>query len=376
MIYRTFGRTQIETSAIGFGGMRFKQDEDIETCAELVKAAYDRGINFFDTAPAYERSEEIFGIAIKEMKKDRSKKPFYVSTKTRNTDAGQIERQLETSLLRMNLDYIDFYHVWCVMSLDEYEQRKMKGVLKTFERLKERGLIRHISISTHAKGAEIEKILADYPFESVLLGYSAMNFAYRQQGLDAAARQNCAVVVMNPLGGGLIPKNSSLFSFLKTRQDETAAEAALRFLLNDRRITVVLVGFSSAEQIDEAVSAVDGFRPIATQTIQKIRAGLSESFNQLCTACGYCDDCPQGINIPRLMDAYNHLILGGTAASGQDLIGRLQFNWGYDLDDDFLSECTQCGCCEKKCTQNLPICERLQIIRSEVRKFLNKQSKK
>jgi predicted aldo/keto reductase-like oxidoreductase len=290
----------------------------------------------------------------------------------------------------MNLDYIDFYHVWCVMSLEEYGQRKLKGVLKTFERLKDRGLIRHISISTHARGAEIEKILADYPFESVLLGYSAMNFAYRQQGLDAAAKQNCAVAVMNPLGGGLIPKNPNLFSFLKTRRDETVAEAALRFLLNDRRITVVLVGFSNLQQIDEAVSAVDGFRPIATQTIQKIRAGLSESFNQLCTACGYCDDCPQKINVPGLMDAYNHLILGGSAArphallrkakqwgaGGQDLIGCLQFNWGYDLDDDFLSECTQCGCCEKKCTQNLPICERLQIIRSEVGKFLHKEDKK
>jgi len=61
MIYKKFGKTGLQTSAIGFGGMRFNQSDGIEACASVVKAAYERGINFFDTAPGYGKSEEIFG---------------------------------------------------------------------------------------------------------------------------------------------------------------------------------------------------------------------------------------------------------------------------------------------------------------------------
>ncbi len=67
MIYKTFGKTNLKTSAIGFGGMRFNDQNDKDYCASLVKAAYDAGINYFDTAPGYGKSEELFGVALKEM---------------------------------------------------------------------------------------------------------------------------------------------------------------------------------------------------------------------------------------------------------------------------------------------------------------------
>ncbi len=60
------------------------------------------------------------------MLKTRDKKPFYVSTKTTQTEPDKIRQDIETSLKRMNLDYIDFYHVWCILYLDEYKERKTK----------------------------------------------------------------------------------------------------------------------------------------------------------------------------------------------------------------------------------------------------------
>ncbi len=371
MIYREFGQTGLQMSAIGFGGMRFRQNEGVEACAKVVRAAYEKGINFFDTAPGYGLSEEIFGAAFKRMNKERSRRPFYVSTKSMRTNSGEIRRQLEASLKMMNLDYLDFYHVWYVLSLDEYKERKRIGVLKTFERLKDEGLIKHISISTHATGEEIAKILSDYSFDSVLLGYSAMNFAYRQQGLDAAVKQKCGVAVMNPLGGGLIPENPDKFSFLKTKKDETVVEAAVRFLLNDKRINIVLVGFSDIAQIDEAINAADGFEPLKDKDIARITEGVDESFNRLCTGCRYCDVCPQKIDVPKIMDAYNHLILG---KSDRVFLERLQMHWGYELDKDFLSQCTQCAKCQEKCTQKLPVCKRIAAVRTEVQKLISKKS--
>jgi hypothetical protein len=366
MIYKNFGKTNLETSAIGFGGMRFNDQNDKDYCASLVKAAYDAGINYFDTAPGYGKSEELFGIALKEMKKTRDTKPFYVSTKTMKSEPAQIRKEIETSLERMGLEYIDFYHLWCIMSLEVYKSRKQKGVIKEFEKLKDEGLIKHISVSSHMTGSDTAAMLDDYPFESVLLGYSAANFPYRDTALTAAARTNKAVVTMNPLAGGVIPQNPEKFQFVKTRDDESVPEAAIRFLLNDPRITIALVGLSTHEQLAEAISAVDGFKSIPEEKIEKIRSQQSLAFDQLCTSCGYCDNCPEGVPVPKMMDIYNRYELTGKQI---ELIDRLRYHWDIPLNSHLLSACTQCGQCEETCTQKLPITERLKFIADQVEDF-------
>ncbi|HBC87775.1 MAG TPA: aldo/keto reductase [Lentisphaeria bacterium] len=364
MIYNEYGKTGIKVSAIGMGGMRFENQEDPEACASLMKAAYDSGINYFDTAIGYGKSEELFGIAIKEMLKTRSKKPFYIATKTGGGTAEAVRKDLEVSLKRMNLDYIDFYHVWCIMSLDKYRERVKNGVIRELEKMKAEGLVKHICVSTHMAGADIKTLLSDYPFDGLLLGYSIMNFAYRTEGVQAAADAKMGVVAMNPLGGGLIPQNPEQFNFVKTRDDETVVEGALRFLLNDKRLTVSLVGLSNKKQLEEAISAADGFRPISKKDISSIREKLKKSFNELCTNCGYCDSCPEKIPVPRMMDAYNHYLLN--KKNPDSMINRFKWHWGIDIENEYFTKCTQCGLCEKKCTQKLPIRERLKTIRKEV----------
>jgi uncharacterized protein len=367
MIYNMYGSTGIKVSAIGFGGMRFPDQDDVDACASLVKAAYDAGINYFDTAPGYGKSEDLFGVAIKKMSKTRKQKPFYIATKTSQSDPAEVRRECETSLKRMGLDYIDFYHVWCILTPDAYRERKVRGAIKEFEKLKSEGLIKHICVSSHMTGSEIAVMLNDYPFEGILLGYSASNFAYREAGIETAAKLNRGVVVMNPLAGGVIPQNPDRFSFVKTRSDETVVEGSLRFLLNDPRITVALVGLSNTQQLAETIRAVDGCKPIAPQAVKKIRGSIKEAFNELCTGCQYCDSCPQGIPVPKMMDAYNQYLLSGKS---KDMLDRLYWHWGIGLEDEYLSKCTQCGQCEKACTQKLPICDRLKFIRDEAQKAL------
>lgn len=363
MIYKKYGKTGIDVSAIGFGGMRFADQNDVESCASLVKYAYDQGVNYFDTAPGYGKSEELFGVALKEMKKTRAERPFYISTKSSGDDPSKVRRDLETSLSRMGLDSVDFFHSWCVMSMDAYNRRKNNAVLKEFEKLRDEGLIRNICVSTHMTGADAAEMIRDYQFAGILIGYSVMNFAYRDLGLDAAAAAGCGVTVMNPLGGGVIPREPERFSFVKTRDGETVVEGALRFLINDPRITIALVGFSSKAQVDEAVRAAAGFRAIPEREVLRIKANLKEAFNQLCTGCTYCDDCPQDIPIPKYLEAFNHQMLG---KGPQDAINRLRWHWGLSLEADYLSKCTGCGLCEKACTQKLPIRARLKSLRDSV----------
>lgn len=364
MQHRSYGTTGIDVSVIGFGGMRLDQD-DLEASAALVKAAYDAGITYFDTAPGYGKSEDIFGMAFKEMSKTRSAKPFHVATKTGKSDPADIRRDLETSLERMGLDHIDFYHMWYVLSLDKYRGRAEQGALREFERLKDEGLIRNICVSTHMTGTDTAAMLADYPFSGVLLGYSAMNFAYRDLGIEAAAKLGRGVVVMNPLGGGIIPSHPERFGFVRAREEETVVEGALRFLINDPRITVALVGLSNEAQLREAISAVDGFRPIPSEKVLSMRENIHEAFDAMCTACGYCDDCPEGIPIPKLMEAYNHTMLTGDSGA---MLNRLGDHWGISMEEAYWDKCVSCGRCEEVCTQHLPIVERLKQIGKEVEK--------
>ena len=373
MIYRTYGQTNLKVSALGFGGMRFKDHKDVDACAALVKAAYDGGINYFDTAIGYGESETVMGVALHEMLKTRGERPFYVSSKTFGGSEDEVRRDLEKSLKRLQLDALDFYHVWCLLSPQAWADRKAKGVLKAFEKMKAEGLIRHIVASTHMAGPDIAALLRDYPFEGVLLGYSAMNFAFRDAGVQAAHELGRAVVAMNPLGGGIIPQNPARFAFLQTRPGETVVEGALRFLFNDPRITVSLVGFSSLEQLHEALRAVEGFQALDAASVARIRAALKTSFNELCTGCRYCDHCPQGIPVPKMMDAYNQYALTGKPRA---MAERLAWHWGVAWDKHGLDRCTACGDCEKACTQKLPIIARLKEIRIEVEKAHAEQQAK
>ena len=372
MIYRNYGSSGVQVSTVGFGGMRFQNQDDVDACASLINAAYHKGINYFDTAPGYGKSEDLFGVAFKEMKKSRAVKPFYVATKTVKKERGDIRQELEQSLKRMGLDYIDFYHVWCIMTQDDYIDRKTRGALEAFEQLQAEGLIKHICVSTHMEGSNVGEMLQDYPFAGVLLGYSAMNFSFRDQGLDAAYRLNRGVVVMNPLGGGIIPQQPEIFKFVCTREDETVVEGALHFLFNDPRISVSLVGFANQNELDETIRAVETFQPISAAKIQEIRQNLTEAFNQLCTGCKYCDDCPEGIAIPKLMDAYNHYMLSGNP---RNMLNRLKWHWAIKWDDAQLALCSACGSCVSACTQSLPIIERIEFLRTEAENALAEMQK-
>ena len=366
MLYKPYGATGIDLSVIGFGGMRFRSHDpkDWDAGAAVMKAAYDAGINYFDTAPGYGKSEAIFGVALQDMLKTRAERPFYVSSKTFGADEDAVRRDLEQSLERMGLDAIDFYHMWCLITPESYAQRKR--ALKAFEKVKEEGLVRHICVSTHMTGADIGDLLRDYPFDGVLLGYSIMNFAYREAGIQAAADLQRGVVCMNPLGGGLIPQHPERFAFVRTRDDLTLVESALQFLVNDPRITVSLVGFSTEAQVNEAIHAVDTFEPLAPQTIETVRNSLSDAFNAMCTGCRYCDDCPEGIPVPRLMEAYNHALLSGNP---DDAVKRLKMHWGIKPSDTaLLEQCLECGRCEAACTQKLPIVERLKAVKTAMQK--------
>ena len=352
---KPYGTTGKEISVVGFGGMRFANASDISANAELVLYAHAKGINYFDTASGYcgGDSERIFGAAFQQMDRDT----FYCSTKCMAADGGELRESLETSLQRMKVDYIDFFHIWCIVRPEEWQERKDGGAIAAALGAKEEGLVSHVVTSVHLSGAEACVVLGEDFIEGVTLPYNALNFPFRSEALEFAAKRNIGVVTMNPLGGGLIPNNPDRLAFLMGEGDRSVVEAAIRFNISHPAVTSALVGFTTNQHVDEAVAAVEGFRPYPPEHVERVKARVEESFDGLCTMCGYCLPCPADIEIPKHMEAYNWQILQG---GGDAIKDRLRWHWGLTPAD--AAGCLDCGTCEEQCTQHLPIRDRLKEI--------------
>lgn len=364
MYYKQYGDTEMKVSAVGMGCMRFNEEDvragRLDRCAEIVLYALEQGINYFDTAPFYceDKSEEITGMALSQVKRDQ----YYVSSKanfnTTSAMGGKVTadafwRRLELTLQRLRVDYLDFYHLWCMLDPGMLEEQ-WDVLGPCFEEAKAKGIIRNIVFSSHMMGNDLEKVIGGDLFKGMLIGYNALNYRFRQSGIKAAHDRGMGVVVMNPLGGGLIPNHPDKFAYLAEGTDLTVPQAALRFVASQREITIALNGFTTKEHVDSACKAVEGLQERPAEEICAELDGRGIALNDLCTGCGYCKGCPVDIPIVKFMDTYNQKLLGNS------MRGHLDGFW--HLSETQAAECIACGKCERACTQHLPIIERLQEI--------------
>jgi predicted aldo/keto reductase-like oxidoreductase len=253
------------------------------------------------------------------------------------------------------VDKITVYNLWCIKSLDEYRQMIAPGgIYDGILKAKEEGLIEHICCSTHVDSKGLAEIVADGRVESVTLGYNALNFAYRREGVKACHDAGLGVIIMNPLGGGMIPRHAEKFSFLKSSPDESIVKAALRFLIGQKEVSAALPGPSSIAELEECVAAADREYTVTEEMLAALSGKLNSELNTLCTGCAYCDGCPEGIPVPKMMDSYNAYLLEKSYDGVRD---ALKYMWS--ISADLAAKCTGCGKCEALCTQKLPIVERL-----------------
>ncbi len=361
MRYTEYGTTGKQVSVVGFGGMRFDQELPDEANAELVRYACSKGVNYFDTAPGYGKSEAIYGLAFADMPGE-----YYASTKAMPTGFPTAEKAREAvqiSLDRLKIPMIHFFHVWCLRKMEHYElAMKPGGMYDGLLKCVDEGLIEHIVFSSHQPGHEVKQIVESGKFAGVLLGVNALNFPYRWDGVEAAADAGIGVVAMNPLSGGAIPSHHDELAFL-AGEGETPTEAALRFVIGCPQITVALVGFSNREQVDQACRTAEKAQPFTDADIARVREHISTNMDAVCTACGYCKGCPQNIPVVSYMQYYNEKAMFGNSDEDMAKAVSFQHNWGLLVGREAeANACTECRECEEACTQHLPIVDRLKEI--------------
>lgn len=369
MQYTEFGKTGIKVSRLGFGCMRFPFTEvdgkkvfNEEESIRMMHRAMELGVNYFDTAPGYcdTISEIIVGKALK-----GHRDQVYLSTKypTEVGTGDDYEKKLEISLKKLDTDYIDFYHFWGI-SLDKWEKKldTPDGPLARALKLRDQGVIRHISFSFHDKPENMMEIIrrGQGQLASVLCQYNLLDRA-NEDAIAFAHEQGLGVTIMGPVGGGRLGAPSQVIQDLLPGKVQSSAEMALRFVMNNPNVNIALSGMSSMEMVEENARVASDMSPLSAEENARVDAMLEENrrlAELYCTGCNYCMPCPKGLNIPEIFKMMNyHRVYGLTdyakktyAAIGS---GNLKFQNA--------ASCVGCGQCEKKCPQHLHIREQLRV---------------
>lgn len=355
-----------EISRLGYGGMRFPKngDEvDMDAAVQLLRKAYEMGINYFDTAMVYHKgeSEKIFGKAFAPYARDS----YFIADKMSIwlcSDEEDMKARFYNQLKTLKTDYIDFY---LVHSLNRNHYKKVKDLhcVEFLQQMKQEGKIKHLGFSFHDTYQVFTQILNDYTwdFVQIQLNYLDWHNQGAEQLYRELERRNLPVMVMEPVRGGYLATIDSERAkpFLELEPQRSIASWAIRWVESLPQVAVVLSGMSDLQQLEDNVATMTNFEPMNEQELAAIDRVVEEirKVNEIpCTGCRYCMDCPMGVDIPEIFSIYSqYKIFGKEKAFVQDYEEVVEHGNGAE-------HCVRCMACTTKCPQMIAIPDKLEMI--------------
>jgi len=364
MQYRKFGKTPYKVSMLGFGAMRLPQTSDgsvdFDRATEIIRYAIEHGVNFIDSHHFYHngQSEEAIGRAIKNFPREKLILQTKIGMYNNYTDK-QCWELLEKALRKLNTDYIDFYLTHSLRW--ETYLKHQKQFLKFTQKAIDQKMVRYIGFSVHDSPENMKKIINTGEFSTMTVQY---NILYREseEAIALAREKGMGVVVMGPVGGGTFGNPDEELSRLMN--SESTASLALRFVLSNPDVSVAISGMSTMQQVIENIETVSNFVPLGQKDIEKLDSFIQSRKKLLelyCTGCRYCMPCPKGVNIPSNFHWYNVAVVYGVKKRAKEKYFSMK-------PEEQASSCKECGACEEKCPQKIPIREKLK----EVAKYFKK----
>jgi len=317
MNYRHLGKAGIQVSELSFGSwVTFHDQVDIKATMEMMAAAYDAGVNFFDNGEAYAhgKSEEIMGEAFKQLGWRRGS--YLVSTKLfwglhdkineKNTlNRKYLLEAIDGSLTRMDLDYVDLLYchradpstpieetVWAMHSIiergkalywgtSEWEAAEILSAIEIAERHHLHKPVVEQPVynlfEQHRFGPEYETVYKDHGYGSTTwspLASGTLTGKY-QQGVPEGSRgsiESLAWLREQITDADRLAKVAALEPLAKD-MGATLAQFSLAWCLQNPHVSSVITGASRVEQVHEnmkALNFVDRFTPEVVEAIDKI----------------------------------------------------------------------------------------------------------
>ena len=329
MEYRALGRTGLQISPMGLGGIPV-QRIDAEGTKQLLQKLVAAGVNYIDTARGYTVSEEYIGYGLEGI---RDK--FVLATKSMARTREAMAADIDISLKNLRTDYFDLYQVHNPGPKDLETVIAPGGALEALLEARQAGKIGHIGITLHSADM-FQKALELSWVETIMFPYNLVE----TQGEDLiriCGQKGIGFIAMKPLAGGAI-------------EDATLA---LRFIGQNSNVSVVIPGMAEEKELQQNLAAVADTAPLSLVEKQKINQIRSTLGTQFCRRCNYCAPCPMGIGIPGIF------VLEGYFSRY-----NLQ-DWAmtrYNGTPVKASACIGCGACEARCPYQLPIRKMLQNV--------------
>ena len=322
MKYVTLGKTGLQISRMGFGGIPI-QKIDREGTRALMHQLKQAGVNYIDTARGYTVSEEFLGYALEGIREH-----FVIATKSMARDREGMARDIDISLNNLRTDYIDLYQIHNP-TLAQLEQTiAPNGALEALQEAKAAGKIGHIGVTVH--GLDVFERALELPWvETVMFPYNIVE----NQGEKLMAQcteKNIGFIAMKPLAGGAI-ENGTL---------------AMRYICANPDVTVAIPGMAEEKEIAENIAACCDESPLSPDELAQIQAIRSELGTNFCRRCNYCQPCAAGINISGVFLFEGYLSRYGLADWAKGRYAALPVK---------ASACIGCSACEQRCPYNLPI---------------------
>lgn len=368
---RPFGKMNIDIPLLGMGLMRPPMLEDGKTVDEpqflkMIETMYDAGVRYFDTAYVYldGESERLARKGLVE-KYDRSS--FYLADKLPMwpiKEPEDCEKIFSTSLERLGTDYIDFYLLHA-LDYEDWCKAKENGAAQFQRRIKEEGRVRHIGFSFHGPASDLEKILTEQPdwdFVQLQVNYYDWYTADTEKQYELLEQRGIPCVVMEPVrGGNLVELGDDVREiFARACPEDSNVGVAMRWVGSLPNIKVVLSGISSMEQAQENIKIFDPLRRLSLDEEEAVIRAVNvikERSVVPCTGCGYCGECPQGVDIKAVFKSANEYKM---------LCGK-NGSWRYNnliRQEHDASRCVACGACSALCPQSINIPEMLKVCHS------------
>ena len=354
MRYRRFGKTEMLLSVFSLGAMRYL--ESAENAHKTILRALEVGINHIETAQGYGKSEEFIGKAMRNgLSKQRDR--FYLTTKISPTkDADSMRRQIEQSLKKLNVDYIDNFDIHGINLREHLDLVKNpNGCMKAVREAIDQKIIRHVGFSTHAPLDVILDIIRTDLFESINLHYYYFN-QRNAPAVQLAHEKDMGVFIISPSdkGGLLYSPSEELKSVC---YPFTALYMCDRFLLSDPRVHTLSLGAANPAEVDSHQDAWNH-----DELLSELEIGILDRMNQRymlleadrCSQCYKCLPCPEEINIPEVLRLRNLAISFDMVEFGKYRYKMFE-NAGHWFPGSKAIRCTDCGDCLPRCPENLDI---------------------
>lgn len=269
---RVLGRTGFKVSVVGFSGLGLMH-YDQERCTAEVHKAFERGLNYYDVAPAYGKDGDCeikMGVALQGL--DRSR--YFLACKTKKRDAAGCREELDRSLQRLKTDHFDLYQMHHLVKPEDVKTSLAPGgALETMLAAKKEGKIRAIGFSAHTTKAALAA-LRGFAFDTVMFPVNYVEYytrGFARDVLALAKEKGAAVLSIKTINSGAWPKGAERIRKWWYRPLEQQDDIALayRWTLS---LPGVVMGFPPAwaDLQEKAITAGIAYRPATEADAKKL----------------------------------------------------------------------------------------------------------